>query len=187
MTLDERVQLLRHTLATLAYRLEKAIRHVPPGFVEHRCGSEARTPLEILGHIGDLLEWGERMAAGEYRWEAGATLGWDAERDRVFAALARFDERLRAGPPGLTVEQIFQGPIADALTHVGQLTLLRRLAGAPVRPESYARARIIAGQVGPEQPSERVEFRGDASARRGQAAGSDREADAASTDTTSTG
>jgi hypothetical protein len=165
--MDDRTQFLRHTLATLAYRLEKALRAVPPGFGEHRCGSGARTPLEILGHIGDLLEWGDRLAAGEYRWEAGAAQGWDAERERVFAALARFDERLQAGPPGHSCEQIFQGPIADALTHVGQLALLRRLAGAPIRPEAYARARIVAGQIGPEQPAERVEFDDDASAPRG--------------------
>ena len=165
--MEDRTQFLRHTLATLAYRLEKALRDVPPGFGEHRCGDGTRTPLEILGHIGDLLEWGERLAAGEYRWEARAAQGWHAERERVFTALARFDERLQAGPPGHPIEQIFQGPIADALTHVGQLALLRRLAGAPIRPESYARASISAGQVGPEQPSERVEFQGDASARSG--------------------
>lgn len=165
--MDDRTELLRHTLATLAYRLEKALRGASPEFGEYRCGNGARTPLAILAHIGDLLEWGTRMAEGEYRWEAGAALGWDAERERVFAALSRFDERLRAGPPGHPAEQIFQGPIADALTHVGQLTLLRRLAGAPVRPESYARARIAAGQVGPEQPPDRVEFDVDASARSG--------------------
>jgi hypothetical protein len=126
-----------------------------------------RHTLAILAHIGDLLEWGERLARGEYRWEAGAALGWEPERERVFAALARFDARLRTGPPEHPVEQIFQGPIADALTHVGQLTLLRRLAGAPVCPESYARASIAAGQVGFEQPGERVKFDGDASVRRG--------------------
>jgi hypothetical protein len=165
--MHDKTQLLRHTVATLAYRLEKAIRDVPPGFHEYRCGEDARTPLQVLAHIGDLLEWGERLAEGEYRWQAGAALDWDSERERVFAALARFDARLGSGPPGHPAEQIFQGPIADALTHVGQLTLLRRLAGAPVRPESYARASIAAGQVGPEQPGERVEFDGDASAGRG--------------------
>jgi hypothetical protein len=163
--MHEKTQFLRHTLATLAYRLEKVTRDSPPGFGDHRSGAGSRSALEILGHIGDLLEWGERMAAGEYRWETGAALAWDAERERVFTALARFDERLRGGPPGHPVEQIFQGPIADALTHVGQLALLRRLAGAPIRPESYARANIAAGRVGLEQPPERVEFDGDASMR----------------------
>ena len=163
--MNDQTELLRHALATLAYRLEKAIRDAPPDFHEYRSGGKVRTPLAILAHIGDLLEFGERMAQGEYRWEAGAALGWEPERERVFAALARFDARLRTGPPGHPVEQIFQGPIADALTHVGQLTMLRRLAGAPVRPESYARARIAAGQVGPKQPGERVEFDGDVSVR----------------------
>ncbi len=163
--MEDGSRFLRHTLATLAYRLEKPLRRAPAGFAEFRCGDGVRTPLEILGHIGDLMEWGERMAAGEYRWEAGSTQDWEAEKERVFGALTRFDERLQTTPPGHPVEQIFQGPIADALTHVGQLTLLRRLAGAPIRPESYARADISAGRVGPDQPSKRVEFSGDASAR----------------------
>ena len=157
--------LLRHTLATLAYRLEKAIRDVPDGFAEFSAGGEVRTPLAILAHIGDLLEWGERLAQGEYRWSPGDWRPWNEERERVFAALARFDARLAAAPPGRPAEQIFQGPIADALTHVGQLGLLRRMAGRPVRPEAYARAQISAGRVGPEQSAERVEFDEDASPR----------------------
>lgn len=163
--MTDETPLLRHTLATLAYRLEKVIRDVPAGFDAHVCTDGARTPLEILAHIGDLLEWGERLAHGEYRWKAGVALPWNAERERVLAALERFDARLAAGAPDRPAEQIFQGPIADALTHVGQLAMLRRMAGAPVRAESYARATIVAGQVGSQQPVKRVEFDGDASAR----------------------
>lgn len=163
--MDQSTDMLRHTLATLAYRLEKALRDVPSGFDSYRCGEGARTPLGILAHIGDLLEWEERLADGEYRWEPGRTLTWEEETDRVFATLARFDGRLQAGAPGHPAEQIFQGPVADALTHVGQLGLLRRLAGSPVQPESYARARIELGRVGRDQPAERAEFDGDASPR----------------------
>ena len=158
--------LLRHTLATLAYRLEKVLRDVPPAFDYYDGGAGIRTPLALLGHLGDLMEWGERLANGEYRWDPVGGLSWDAQRDRVFATLARFDARLAEGPPGSPAGQIFQGPIADALTHVGQLAMLRRMAGNPVRAESYARAQIIAGKVGREQSAERVEFDGDASVRK---------------------
>lgn len=166
--MTDQTPLLRHTVATLAYRLEKVMRTVPPGFDAFTCGADVRTPLAILAHIGDLLEWGERLAQGEYRWAAGESLTWADERERVFAALARLDARLAAGPPGKPAEQIFQGPIADALTHVGQLAMMRRMAGQPMRAESYARAKIVAGRVGAEQSDERVEFDDDASARPGR-------------------
>jgi hypothetical protein len=155
--------LLRHTIATLAYRLEKVIRGVPPGFDAFEAGADIRTPLSILGHIGDLVEWGERLADGEYLWAPIGGLSWDEQRDRIFASLARMDARLAGGAPGSPAGQIFQGPIADALTHVGQLAMLRRMAGRPVRAESYARAEIEVGRVGPDQSAKRVEFDGDAS------------------------
>lgn len=155
--------LLRHTIATLAYRLEKVIREIPPGFESFDAGAGVRTPSVLLGHIGDLAEWGERLADGEYKWIPVGGLSWDAQRDRIFASLTRMDARLAAGHPGKAAEQIFQGPIADALTHVGQLAMLRRMAGSSVRAESYARAKIEIGRVGMEQSAERVEFDGDAS------------------------
>lgn len=158
--------LLRHAVATLAYRLEKAIRDVPDSFADFSPAADVRTPLAILAHIGDLMEWGERLAEGEHRWSPGDWLPWAQERERVFGALARFDARLAAGPTLKPEEQIFQGPIADALTHVGQLSMLRRMAGVPVRPESYARAQIVVGRVGAEQSAQRVEFDEDASPRR---------------------
>jgi hypothetical protein len=120
----------------------------------------------ILAHIGDLLELSVRLAESELAWSTGPSLSWEDERERVFAALARLDARLAAAPPARPAEQIFQGPIADALTHVGQLAMLRRLAGQPVRAESYVRAKIAVGKVGPEQSAERVEFDHDVSARR---------------------
>ncbi|MEO7102385.1 MAG: hypothetical protein ABI311_03390 [Gemmatimonadaceae bacterium] len=160
---DDRT-MLRYTIATLAYRLEKVVREIPPGFENFDAGSGVRSPLALLGHIGDLLEWGERMADGEYRWLAVSGLGWSEQCERIFAALARMDARLESGPPGKPVEMIFSGPIADALTHCGQLSMLRRMAGSPVRAESYARASITIGRVGMDQSSERVEFDGDASA-----------------------
>ncbi|MEO7041345.1 MAG: hypothetical protein ABI035_03705, partial [Gemmatimonadaceae bacterium] len=138
------------------------------GFENFDAGAGVRTPLALLGHIGDLMEWGERMANGEHSWSPVTGLSWDAQRDRIFGALARLDARLDArlesGPPGKSAESIFSGPIADALTHTGQLSMLRRMAGSPVRAESYARARITLGRVGMDQSSDRVEFDGDASA-----------------------
>mgnify|MGYP001552114581 CR=1 FL=1 len=155
--------LLRHTIATLAYRLEKVLREIPPGFESFDAGAGVRTPLALLGHLGDVAEWGERLADGEYKWIPVGGLSWDAQRDRIFASLARMDARLAHDAPGSPSGQIFQGPIADALTHVGQLAMLRRMAGSSVRAESYARAKIEIGRVGIEQSAERVEFDGDAS------------------------
>jgi hypothetical protein len=161
---DER-SLLRHTLATLAYRADKVLRDPPPGFADHRVTPEVRSPLEIVGHLGDLIDWAEQLAQGQWTWKAARLGAWQADVERFFAALARLDARLAsAAPLGYPAGVIFQGPIADALTHVGQLAMLRRLAGSPVRPESYGRAQIHAGRVGQEQSQERREFDGDASA-----------------------
>jgi hypothetical protein len=161
---DAERQLIRHTLATLAYRAAKVLRDAPDGFAEFRAGPSGRTATEILSHLVDLLAWGERLARGEYRWEAGQIDDWTAGVDRFFAGLAAFDAAL-ADPANAAypVQTIFQGPIADALTHVGQLAMMRGLAGAPVRPESYARATIEAGRVGRAQAAPGREFDGDAS------------------------
>jgi len=158
--------LLRHTLATLAYRAAKVLRDVPPDFAECRPIAGARSPLELVSHLGDLLEWAATMAKGPVKWNVGGTAVWVSEVDRFFAAVARIDTWLASDRPlGRPAEVIFQGPIADALTHVGQLAMLRRAAGAPVRPESYAKAEITAGRVGATQPPPKAEFDGDASAR----------------------
>ncbi len=155
---------LRHTVATLAYRAEKTLRDVPAGFTHSKAGPATRTPLQILTHMGDLMEWGERMARGERRWQHVPCKDWDDAHRRFFAGLAALDAALASAPARAgTDEAIFQGPVADALTHVGQLAMLRGMSGAPVRPESYARAMIRAGVVGPEQSAERIEFDGDAS------------------------
>jgi hypothetical protein len=156
---------LRHTVATLAYRAEKTLRDAPDGFPSFRASPATRTPLQIVVHLGDLMEWAERMARGERRWQHVACADWGEARDRFFRGLAALDQALAAAPAeSLADEAIFQGPVADALTHVGQLAMLRGMAGAPVRPESYARAEIRVGVVGAEQSAKRTEFDGDASA-----------------------
>jgi len=158
------VRLLRHTVATLAYRAEKVLRDAPDGFAQHRIGPATRTPLEIVGHLGDLIEWAESLAGGGWQWKAAARGEWDADVARFFDALARLDARLASDAPlGHPAPIVFQGPIADALTHVGQIALLRGHHGVPVRPESFARAEIEPGRVGREQSERRKEFDGDAS------------------------
>lgn len=161
---DGRREFLRHTVATLAYRAEKVLRDVPEGFSALRMAPATRSPLELVAHLGDLVEWGERTVRGEMRWAAVPERDWEAAVGRFFAGLAALDRAIvEAAPSALPAERVFQGPIADALWHVGQLALLRGVAGAPLRPESYARASITAGRVGRDQAATRVEFDGDAS------------------------
>lgn len=137
---------LRHTVATLAYRGGKAVREVPENFGTFRLHDSTRTPVEILAHVNDLLDWSLRMADGEYRWTTSKPATWDEETARFFDLLAQFDTRLASEEPlGQPAEQIFQGPIADALTHVGQIAMMRRVAGSPLRPENYFKADIRAG------------------------------------------
>lgn len=157
--LDPKRELLRHALATLAYRGGKAVRHAPPGFAEFRAGEGVRTPGQILAHIGDLFDWALSIAMGQQKWHDSAPLPWDQEIRRFFSALKGFDdflastEAVRALP-----EKLLQGPIADALTHVGQISILRRLAGTPVKPENYYRAEIKSGRVGADQAETKSEF-----------------------------
>jgi len=161
------VEFLRHTLATLAYRAEKVLRELPADFGERRVGPGSRSAAELAAHLGDLMEWAVSLAAGGWDWRAGSSGSLEGDVARFFAGLERLDAALAAGPAAAhSPRVIFQGPVADALTHVGQLALLRGMAGAPVRPESYGRARIEVGRVGRDQSGERREFDGDASARR---------------------
>jgi hypothetical protein len=150
---------LRHTLATLAYRGGKAVRGAPPQFASFQAVARARTPVQILAHIGDLLDWALAMADGQQKWHESTPLPWPQEVERFFACLKKLDDRLATGTPlGFPAEKLFQGPIADALTHVGQLAMLRRVAGQPMKGENYFQADIAAGRVGAEQSAPRREF-----------------------------
>jgi hypothetical protein len=152
-------EMLRHTLATLAYRGGKAIKDVPESFASFKASDTTRSPAEILAHIGDLLDWALSMAEGSVRWQNSATLSWSGESHRFFDALKALDDYLASGSPlKESAEKLFQGPIADALTHVGQINLLRRLAESPVRGENYFKAEIETGRVGEDQSDKRVEF-----------------------------
>jgi hypothetical protein len=157
--MDPKRELLRHTLATLAYRGRKAVLGASDAFAGFRSGETTRTPGEILAHIGDLMDWALSIAQGKQEWHDSKPLPWNDEVARFFRSVQNLETYLASdapltGPP----EKLFQGPIADALTHVGQITLLRRLASAPIRGENYFVAEITAGRVGPEQAPPRREF-----------------------------
>jgi hypothetical protein len=157
--LESERQLLRHTLATLAHRGGKTVRGAPEGFSGFRASESTRTPGQILAHIGDLLDWALSISQGIQEWLNSQQQSWEMDSQRFFAALAGFDAYLASGEPlGAPAEKLFQGPIADALTHVGQIAILRRMASAPVRAENYFRAEIVAGRVGPDQAAPRREF-----------------------------
>lgn len=166
-TTDPSRMVLRQLAATLAYRAAKVLRDVPPGFGTRAFGDSTRQPVRIVAHMADLMTWGISMAAGGKEWKAEGSDDWATEVDRFFSGLAALDAAIATdGPFAGSIDKLIQGPFADALTHVGQLSLLRGMAGAPVRPESYARATIVAGRVGLEQAPPGFEFDGDASAKR---------------------
>jgi len=151
--------LLRHSVATVAYRAAKAVRGAPDDFATFRAWDGTRTPIAILAHLGDLFDWALTTARGDERWHEATPQSWPEEVERFFTSLERFDAHLASEQPlASPPERLFQGPIADALTHIGQLTMLRRAAGRPVRGENYHRADIVGGRVGPEQTAPRREF-----------------------------
>jgi hypothetical protein len=156
---DDARTLLRHTLATLAYRGGKAVRGAPEGFADFSAAPGLRTPAQILAHVGDLLDWALSLARGQEAWRDSPPLPWEREVARFFAGLQALEEQLATSAPlAAAPGKLFQGPVADALTHVGQIALLRRMAGSPVRGENYLKADIAAGRVGPEQAAPRKEF-----------------------------
>ena len=156
---DPERELLRHTVATLAYRGGKALRDATADFASFRAAEGTRTPLEILAHMGDLLEWALSIAAGKQAWSNAKPEAWQQEVARFFAALEALDQYLASGAPlACKPQSLFQAPIADALTHVGQIAMLRRLAGTPMRGENYFKADIAVGKVGVEQSPPEYEF-----------------------------
>ncbi len=157
--MDDKREMLRHTLATLAYRGAKAVRDAPPEFESFQASPTSRTPVQILTHIGDLMAWGRSMADGSRKWQTSTPLPWAQEVERFFARMSEFESYLASDAPlQAAAEKLFQGPVADALAHVGQLTFLRRVCGAPIRGENYFKADIASGRVGAEQAKPKVEF-----------------------------
>ena len=150
--MDEKREVLRHTLATVAYRSARALKGAPNHFAGFT--GAGRMPVQILAHMGDLFDWALSMALGQERWHDTQPRTWAEEQQRFFQSLQAFDAYLATGGPlHAPVERLFQGPVADALTHVGQLAMLRRLSGSPTRGENFFVADIKAGQVGAAQPA----------------------------------
>ena len=156
---DERAA-LRHLLAIIAYRGGKVLRDAPEGFGATSVGHGARTAAEILAHIGDLFDWSLALAAeGKHRWSDTRSDDWHTQVDRFFVGLASVDAHLASGEPiARAATRLAQGPFADALNHIGQLAMLRRVAGAPVKGENYFKAEITTGRVGPDQAAPVYEF-----------------------------
>jgi hypothetical protein len=152
-------ELLRHALATVAYRGGKAVRNSPVEFSDFRVGADVRTPVQILAHIGDLMDWALSIAVGKREWHDAKPLPWPKEVERFFASLKKLDDYLASAEPIRTSpEKLLQGAIADALTHVGQIAMLRRMAGTPIKGERYYEAEITVGRVGEEQAKAKREF-----------------------------
>jgi hypothetical protein len=151
--------MIRHALAALAYRAGKAVREAPPGFAAFSLAEGSRSAGQILAHMGDLMDWAGSIVEGRQTWQDSAAQEWEADVRRFFQALARFDASLERQPPDAALAaKLFQGPIADALQHTGQIALMRRLAGSPIRAENYFVAEVAAGRVGPDQHPPRREF-----------------------------
>jgi hypothetical protein len=158
---DSSLDLFRHTLATLAYRAGKAVRNAPEKFADFHGGEGLRTPGQILAHMGDLFDWALSIARSKQTWQNSTPLPlpWEKEVSRFFAALQSFDDFLASGAAvDAPLKKLFQGPVADALTHVGQLAILRRMAGAAVKGENYFKAEITTGRVGADQALPKMEF-----------------------------
>jgi hypothetical protein len=135
------------------------MRGAPVTFADFRASETTRTPVQIVGHIADLLDWALTMAQGKQHWHDSPALPWEQAVRRFHAALQALDAYIASDQPLLSeAGSLFQGPIADALTHVGQLTMLRRIAGSPVRGENYFKANIVTGRVGPDQAAPVREF-----------------------------
>ncbi len=156
--MDEKRELLRHTVASLAYRAARALEDAPEEFADFN--GVGRRPLNILTHMGDLFEWALSAVQGRERWHASKPYAWATEQQRFFRCLHAFDAYLASNEPlYASAESLFQGPISDVLTHIGQLAMMRRLAGSPTRGENFFVADIKAGQVGSEQPEPVQPFR----------------------------
>ncbi len=148
--MDHQRHLLRHTVAALAYCAARAFEGSPVDFADF--AGAGRTPAQILAHMGDLFDWALSIAEGAEKWHNAKPLPWPQEQERFFAVLQAFDARLASNAPlHASIERLFQGPVADAFSHVGQIAMMRRLAGSPIRGENYYVAQIEAGSVGASQ------------------------------------
>jgi hypothetical protein len=153
------IEFVRHVLATIAYRAGKTIRTAPESFAQFKAGASSKTPLQIVAHMGDLFDWSLTVLKGAPGWTAAPTTNWNDDVARFFGSLKKFDDYLVTGLPiNADLAKLFQGPISDSLTHIGQLAMLRRLHGSPMKGESYMRADIVPGRVGIDQTPPKPEY-----------------------------
>lgn len=151
MSIDAKREVLRHMVATVAYRGGLAITEAPDDFAEFRAHETTRTPGELLAHMGNLLEGSLFLLKGEMVYLTSDPLPWKEEVRRFFSAVKKLDSYLASDAPlACAVEKLVQGPVGDALTHVGQIVMLRRMAGSPIRPGQYFTAEIVAGEIDEE-------------------------------------
>ena len=152
--MNDKRQMLRHFLATLAYRTQKALADAPSEFAQFCAGNKVRTPHELICHMRSVLGYARTFIIGGTYPRPTPD---DFERDisAFHEMLADLNSRLEAGEElhGITEEQMLQGPFSDAMTHAGQLAMLRRLHGSPVPPENFVVARVDSENVGPDQPA----------------------------------
>jgi len=146
MTSDPKREVLRHALATIAFRGGIALKDAPADFAEFRVSESTRSPAEILAHIGDLIVGSHYLFRGDFIRLESRPLPWDEEIARFFTGVRELDTFLASDKPlAHSVEKMIQGPIGDALTHVGQIVMLRRIAGAPIQEAEYFTAEIVPG------------------------------------------
>lgn len=153
MAMDTKRAMLQHFLATLAYRTQKAVRGVPSDFGNFRTAPGVRTPTELVRHMTSVLGYARTYFVGGQYWPEPLPSLAD-EVVRFHTMLEDLSRHLEQGASfGVTTpEQMLQGPLADAMTHAGQLAMLRRLAGSPVPPENFIVADIRPDRLGPDQP-----------------------------------
>ena len=152
--MDDTRALLRHFLAALAYRTQKALREAPEGFGSFRAGANVRTPAEIVRHMTSVLGFARTFFVGG-RYRPNELPSLRDEIGRFHDMLQDLGRHLEAGSPlldGMSAERLLHGPLSDAMTHAGQLAMLRRLAGAPVAPEDFSVADISPERLGSTQP-----------------------------------
>ncbi len=152
--MDRDRELLLHFLAAIAYRAQKALRGAPPHYPEFGTGLQARTPVAILRHMTSLMGFTQTLfLGGSYPMQPDPLPTFADEIDRFHRTLSGVADLLRAGTPlrEISTEQLLQGPLADTMTHVGQLAMLRRLAGSPVPPENFIYAEVRADRLGSDQ------------------------------------
>jgi hypothetical protein len=153
-TLPDSTTLLRHTLAALAYRASRVLGATPSGFADFDAGQGVMTPRKMLNHVSTILAYTQaQLEGGEFQRPTEVD-DWSMEVDRFFETLTLLDRALESGvsADGETVLRMLQGPILDAATHIGQISMLRRLAGSPTPKDHYIKAAVSVGRTGKDQP-----------------------------------